>query len=178
MTTLPRRRPRLSLRRAFTLVEVMIVVGIMGIILGVFMHLYLKSLQEARRQFVYMRSHSDAMSAVDVLRPILMPAAFNSVTVADDGSWIEFVNPWNDPPGRSRIERGIWRGKPTLMHTRNMATGTPAEPLFVYPIELVRFGLEDTNSVITVEVTAPAALKASDQRPYIVDTRFRLRNRP
>lgn len=163
-------------RRAFTLVEVMIVVALMGIVMGIFADLYIKSLRDARRQFLYMRSHSDAMSAVDTLRPILMPARFNSVTVPDDGSWIEFLDPWNDPPGRSRIERGEWNGKPTLMHTRNLATGTPAEPLFVYPIELVRFGLEESNSVIRVQVTAPADVKPSDQRPYVVDTRFRIRN--
>jgi prepilin-type N-terminal cleavage/methylation domain-containing protein len=172
--TLQTRTPRR--RAAFTLVEVMIVVGLMGIILGVFANLYLKSVRDSQRQLLFMRSHGDAMKVLDRLRPILMPARFNSVVIANNGHQITFLNPWNDPAGRSRLEFGEWDGRDCLLYAENIDTGDQLQPMTAFPLEDMTFSLLDSDSIIEVNITTPATMRASDRRPFTITTHFRVRN--
>jgi prepilin-type N-terminal cleavage/methylation domain-containing protein len=164
-------------RRAFTLIEMMIAMSVMMLVLAAFGYMELQSLRQARRQTIYMRSHSDAMKGVEALRGILMPARFDTIVVADDGERIEFNDPWLGDAVISALEfrRNADSEQGQMLYHRDTSSGNPAL-ILPFDVQDVQFALEESGSVISVSLATPCVIREGDERPFLVNSRYRVRS--
>lgn len=154
-------------RKGFTLLELVIVLGLMGLLMALVSSFLLQAYAANRRMSVNRLVQSDLRFAADYMARNLREAV--SVTsITDGGRRINFVA---IEDGRT-VNRSFRQSGSTIQRHDN-------QPLCQY-VSRLRFSFDPNTFLVTVEVEAVTTPTASGRAPdpYVLYTSLRLRNAP